>query len=325
MTEKQYFREKKVSSTSLGWFEKSPLYFKKKIDDEIIQIKQRYYELGQQVHMAVLEPIEFDKSYITLEYKTPTSKNQKDFCEVYMKSKDKVDAYKKSYKIDKKSDKKIEEESEKVFKELEAYITYLEKSKDYRDILSKTRWNLIHDLKAAALSHKKASELLIDDKEKEMNSKAEYFNEYVIFWNYPNGLECKSMLDRFIIDHENKVIKLVDFKTSFDVGGFEEHFVHFHYYRQLAFYWMAIYSEFKDKIEDFNDYKKETYIVAVQTKDLPECRTFSIAENLLDKGLEEIELIMKDLEWHFSENLWEHNKTYYAGDGSEEINETYER
>lgn len=324
MTEKQYYREKRVSSTSLGWFEKSPLYFRKRVDEEIVQAKQRYYELGQQVHMAVLEPVEFDKSYITLEYKVPTSANQKKFCEEYMKNKDKVKAYKKSYKVDKKSDKKIEEESEKVFQELRDYITYLEKSKDYRDILSQSRWDLVHSLKTAALEHKKASELLMDDKEKEMNSEVEYFNEYVIFWEHPNGLECKSMLDRFLIDHKNKVIKLVDFKTSFDVGGFEEHFMHFHYYRQLAFYWMAIYSEFQDKLEDFDNYKKETYIVAVQTKDLPLCRTFNISENLLNKGLEEIQVIMNDLKWHFTENKWEHSKTYYEGDGSEKIDITHE-
>lgn len=321
MNEKQYYRETRVSSSSLKWFERSPWYFRKMLDEEIKQINLKWFELGRQVHMAILEPELFEQSYITMSYKTPTSANQKLFCENYMiNDYDKVEAYKFAYTTKGKSDKKIEEDAEKVYNILDDYITYLQKSKDYRDILSESKWNLIQDLKAAALSHKKASDLLLDDKEAEMKSEVEYFNEKVIMWEYHNGVPCKSMLDRFIIDHKNKVIKLVDVKTSFDVGGFDEHFNHFKYYRQLAFYWMAIHHEFKE----YKDYKKETYIVALQTKELPECRVFTISEKQLDKGLNEIETTMADLAWHFKEDSWKYTKEYYESDGAEEIKEKHE-
>lgn len=325
MNEKQYYKEKRVSSSSLKWFESGPMYFRKMLDEEIKQIQLRWFELGRQVHMAILEPDLFESSYISLEYKVPTSKNQKLFCENYMiNGRDKVEAYKFAYTVKGKSDNKIEEEAEKVFESLKDYIEYLVKSEDYRDILPESRWNLIMDLKSAALSHKKGAELLIDDKEKEMNSEAEYFNEYVILWEYPNGVKCKSMLDRFIIDHKQKKIILVDFKTTSDVGGFEEHFVHWQYYRQLAFYWMALHYEFKDKIKDFNTYSKETYIVAAQTKELPMCRVFSIDEGMLNRGLSEIKELMSELAWHFDKDLWDHTRKYYEGDGAEKIEMTHE-
>ncbi len=325
MTEKQYYQEQRVSSSSLKWFEQSPLYFKKMIEGEIKQIQLKWFDLGRQVHMAILEPELFEQSYITMSYKIPTSANQKQFCENYMiNGYDTVEAYKFAYTIKNKSDKKIEEDAAKVFSTLEDYINYLVKSKDYRDILSESKWDLIHNLKSSALSHKKASSLLINDKEAEMKSEIEYFNEYVIFWEYPNGVKCKSMLDRFVIDHKKKEITLVDVKTSFDVGGFSEHFMHFKYYRQLAFYWMAIHHEFKDKIKDFDEYKKITEIVAVQTKDIPLCRVFRITDGLLKYGLEEIELLMKDLKWHYKENSWEHSREYHLGDGSEKIDIIHE-
>jgi len=325
MTEKQYYKEKRVSSSSLKWFEQSPLYFKKMLDEEIKQIQLSWFELGRQVHMSILEPDLFEASYMSMTYKVPTSKNQKLFCDRYMtNTHDKVDAYKFAYTIKGKSDKKIEEEANKVYKHLENYIEYLIKSKDYRDVLPESKWNLIQDLKSAALSHKAGSDLLIDDKEKEMKSEVEYFNEYVIFWKYPNGVECKSMLDRFIIDHKNKEIILVDVKTSSDVGNFGEHFMHFKYYRQMAFYWMAIIHEFKDKIKNFDEYKKTTKIVAVQTKEIPLCRVFTIDEGLLNRGLNEINELMTELAWHFDNNLWDHTREYYEGDGSEKIEMTHE-
>lgn len=316
MNEKQYYREPRVSSSSLKWFKKSPSYFKKVLDEEIKQIQLRWFDLGRQVHMAILEPDLFEESYITMEHKVPTSANQKLFCENYMiNGHSIVAAYEYAYTIKNKSDKKIEEDANKVFLVLEEYITYLVKSKDYRDILPESKWNLIHDLKASALAHKKGFELLVNEKEAEMRWNIEYFNEKIIFWEY-NGLPCKSMLDRFIIDHENKVIKLVDLKTSFDVGDFHEHFKTFEYHRQLAFYWMAIESEFKQ----YKEYTKETYIIALQTKDLPECRVFSIDQAQLDKGIEEIDNIMTDLTWHYKNDSWQYHKEYYKGDGAEKIN-----
>jgi hypothetical protein len=47
MEEKEYYSIKAVSSSSLAWFEKSPLYFRMKLDKEIEESNQRYFEFGK--------------------------------------------------------------------------------------------------------------------------------------------------------------------------------------------------------------------------------------------------------------------------------------
>ena len=225
ISEKQYYSEKRVSSSSLKWFENSPKFFFKQLSEEIKQIKLSFLELGKKIHMSILEPELFEKNYIYLEYETPKSENQKQFCEEYVKlKKDKkstikdasIKAYSKAYNIVGKSPTKVEEEALKLQKSLKKYIEYLTKSVEYKDVLNKSTADLISDLKNEIALHKKANELLLVNNE--LDPDYETHNEYVIFWEYGkvDKVSCKSMIDRFIIDKKNKVIKLVDIKTTSD-------------------------------------------------------------------------------------------------------------
>lgn len=328
ISEKQYYSEKRVSSSSLKWFENSPKFFFKQLSEEIKQIKLSFLKLGKKIHMSILEPELFEKNYIYLEYETPKSENQRQFCEEYVKlKKDKkatikdasIKTYSKAYNIAGKSPVKIEEEALKLQKSLKKYIEYLIKSTEYKDVLNKSTADLINDLKNEIALHKKANELLLVNNE--LDPDYETHNEYIIFWEYgkTDKVSCKSMIDRFIIDKKNKVIKLVDIKTTSDLGSFNESIAGYKYYRQMAFYWLALYYEYKDKL-NLSEYTNETYIVAVQTKNLPECKVFTIDNALLDEGFREIETLMSDISWHYKNNLWDHSREYYEGDGSEKIN-----
>jgi len=141
----------------------------------------------------------------------------------------------------------------------------------------------------------------------------EEFNERVIFFNFLD-VDCKAMLDRVIIDHKNKVIRLIDIKTTSNVGEFKHSLEEFRYYRQLAFYWAAIYHEFK-----LYDYSKETYIIAIQKGDVPDCRVFNISKDWLSTGLNEIEDLLPKIKWHQDNNKWDHTKEYYDNNGIEII------
>jgi len=329
MTEKEYYSEKRVSSSSLKWFEISPLFFRKMLDKEIEQETKRYFEIGKKIHMKILEPNEFDKNYIYLEYNTPKSENQKKFCEDYISSKAKskdeklVYAYKNNYSSDKLSDEKVLEKAKETHKDLTKYITYLRKRAEVKDVLTYTDNTLINECDRLAHDHVAASSLLFIT---DPFANVEQFNEQVVFFNWM-GVQCKSMLDRIVIDHTNKVIKLVDIKTTINLGDFAHSFEEFSYYRQMAFYWGAILNFLKD--ERFKEYvnpnigntllnySKETYIVGFQKGDLPECRVFSINENWLQRGLDEIEEILPKIKWHFDNNQWEHRKEYYDNNGIE--------
>ena len=80
MEEKQYYKEKRISSSSLKYFDQSPLTFKRFLDQEIEQEEKSYLTRGKQIHMAILEPELFRKNYTHLAFETPKSEQQKQFC-----------------------------------------------------------------------------------------------------------------------------------------------------------------------------------------------------------------------------------------------------
>lgn len=317
MTEKEYYSEKRVSSSSLKWFESSPLFFRKMLDKEIEQETKRYFEIGKKIHMKLLEPTEYDKNYIYLDYETPKSDNQRKFCEDYITSRGSKDskliqAYKNNYSAEKLTEEKILEKAEELRKSLSKYITYLKKRSEVKDVLTYTDHTLITNIEQVVKDHQAARPLLFLSDEDKMNG-VEEFNEYVIFFEFL-GVQCKAMLDRVVIDHKNKVIKLIDIKTTSNAGDFKHSLEEFKYYRQMAFYWAAIYHEFK-----LYDYNKETYIVCIQKGELPDCRVFNISKDWLSKGLDEIENLLPKIKWHFEVNQWEHTKEYYDNNGIETI------
>jgi len=324
MTEKEYYKEKRVSSSSLKWFEISPLFFRKMLDKEIEQLPMRWLEIGKKVHMKLLENEEFNKNYIFLDYSTPKSENQKKFCEDYITFRSKrmedklIYAYKKNYTADKLPKEKIIERATELKQQLSKYITYLKKRSEYKDILTYSDNKLINDLEQCVKDHIAANKLIYLTDEDRMNNIEEY-NENIIFFKFLD-IECKAMLDRLIIDHKNKIIKLIDIKTTSNLSEFNRSFEEFKYYRQLAFYWIAIHHSWTIfNLVSNIDYKKESYIIGLQKGDIPECKVFNIEESWLSKGLNEIESILPEIKWHYDNNLWNHSRFYYENNGIEKL------
>ncbi len=320
MTEKEYYREKRVSSSSLKWFELSPLFFRKMLNREIEQESKRYFEIGKKIHMRILEPIEYEKNYIYLEFDTPKSKNQRKFCEDYISLPYKlaeermVESYKRNYNVEKLSEDKIKERANELMRDLSKYITYLKRRSEVRDILSYTDNKLIEELVTLSREHIGANKLLYISDEDKLTKDIEEYNEIVIFFDFL-GVQCKSMLDRVVINHTDKVCKLIDFKTSSNLGEFSHSFEEFKYYRQMVFYWLALYSRFPE----IKNYNKETYIIGFQKGDIPECRVFNIVDSYMTYGLDEIEKLFPIIKWHFDNDKWDHTKQYYENNGIEKL------
>jgi hypothetical protein len=323
MEEKQYYSEKRISSSSLKYFEQSPLTFKKFLDKEIELEEKSYLTRGKQIHMAILEPKEFKKNYTHLEFDTPSSAQQKQFCEDYITyvTQESLDdslihAYQNNYKTTAKLEKVLELAKELKDK-LSRYIEYLSKRKQFKDILSNTDWDRIKDLKENCKKHKKANELVFNE---DLDTR-EILNEFVIIWEHPlYKLPCKSMIDRLIIDHNNKVVTLIDLKTANTFVDFKERCNEFRYFRQMAFYWLAINWYFVNTLKlNFDEYTKETYIVALKTVEDPEVKVFSITEKQLTDGWIDLTEIFTLLAWHWENDKWDYTRSYYIGDGDEKL------
>jgi hypothetical protein len=285
--------------------------------------------------MYLLEPEEFNKCYTFLEYDTPRGDKQKQFCEEYLKLKHKakktdedaaIRAYTKTYVIKSKSEDKIKNEALDLYRSLKRYLIYLEAQEQYKEVLNRTTLTFLKEALYQVQNHKLAKDLLFTLKSDETND-IDDFNEFQITWKHPmlESVNCVSTLDRLIIDHNMQVIILVDLKTTSKLSEFASSFESFKYYRQLAFYWMAIEYFFKEKYpeKNINDYIRKSYIIAIQTTTntytsglLTECEVFDIKDEWLDAGADEIDLYLEKINWHFENDLWDHSREYYEGNGS---------
>ena len=324
---KDYYKEKRVSNSSLTWFQHSPKYFKLMLDGDIKEAGKTYFEYGQQVHMYILEPKEFDNEYLILDYTTPKSQQQKLFCEKYsayrkgLKDEKLLRAYKEAYTT-KETDDKILVKAKTLEKDLSEFIKYTKLKHKYTKILSGSTLYKLNESKGSVLNHKKARELTFNEDHSTFGNNDKLFiqNEFQINWEWSkqgyDKLPCKSLIDRLVINHENKVIQLVDLKTTSHLSTFVDAFREYKYYRQLAFYWMAITWYFKNELKlNIDEYEKETYIVAISSREPIETVVFKVQDKQLTDGLNEIDNIMHNLEWHWTNDKWDYSRLYYEGEG----------
>ena len=316
----------RISNSNIGWFlKKGPRYLKEMLDGKE-GLKASFLDKGTMIHEYILQPEEFWKDYIILDFAVPKVKQQKDLLEFYANAK-MVDplaseddillmSYNSAYSNNKSIDKRIQEAKELV----ELYQNYIEyfKNKDSKKVISFADLNMLKTIKKNMEDHKKANELLFNYPET-----FEVHNEFHINWEYPNAsslgdLPCKSLLDRVMIDHTNKKIILVDIKTTADVYNFKHSVEEFDYCRQLAYYWLAIHWYFKNELKlNIEEYEYETYIVAVQSHDGYEVRVFKFNSKAIEERLVTIDYAIKRIAWHKNNNLWDHMKEYYDEDGAE--------
>lgn len=316
----------RISNSNIGWFlKKGPRYLKEMLDGKE-GLKASFLDKGTMIHEYILQPEEFWKDYIILDFAVPKVKQQKDLLEFYANAK-MVDplaseddillmSYNSAYSNNKSIDKRIQEARELV----ETYQNYIEyfRNKDSKKVISFADLNMLKTIKKNMEDHKKANELLFKYPET-----FEVHNEFHINWEYPNAstlgdLPCKSLLDRVMIDHTNKKIILVDIKTTADVYNFKHSIEEFDYCRQLAYYWLAIHWYFKNELKlNIEEYEYETYIVAVQSHDGYEVRVFKFNSKAIEERLVTIDYAIKRIAWHKNNNLWDHMKEYYDEDGAE--------
>lgn len=324
MEDKSYYNLKGyINSSSLKYIKADPARFKMYIDGEIAEDEKSYLSTGKLVHLRVLELEVFKKNVESMEYIIPRSAQQKGFIEDFINFKNKykvsealMRAYRANYST-KEKDETVLKKAEELRDQFKPYEKYLKVSKT-KEVIKQQDYDKILTIERNVKAHKLANKLLygydtvIDDD-------IVAFNEFQILWEY-EGIKCKSLLDRVIVDKKNKVITLVDLKTTSDLNNFRSSYDKYRYDRQLAFYLAAITRNHKDLIGDDNieEYSMNSYIVAVDTID-HRVKVFDIKEEELTAAAKEIADLLATANWHIKENKWSHTKVYYEGEGSEEL------
>lgn len=311
----------RISNSAIGWFlKKGPRYLKDMLDGKEEGISAKYLDKGTMIHMYLLQPEEFWSNYMIIDYEKPKTAQQLAFCEAYFSSteiveEDKlINAYKASYSGNNMSKDAMLKKAKELQLKFAEYIEFLDKNQTYT-VISFVDLNMLKNIKKNIDSHIKANELLTDQ------PGVECHNEFHINWEAEKqGVSCKSLLDRVKIDHANKKITLIDLKTTADVYNFKHSVEEYDYYRQIAFYILALTWYMKDQGYDIEDYDIEAYIVAIQSNGNNEVRVFNMLnekELLARKDL--IADTLTEISYHYQTGNWDHTREYYENNGTETL------
>lgn len=317
----------RVSNSSIGWYIKNgPKYFRNMLDGKEESLSSSALEKGTMIHEYILQPDEFWKDYIILDFDTPKVKQQKDLLEEYnrlsqlnpLEAQNKLllQAYNFAYSNNKTDDKKLAEALELVVK-YETYLNYLKES-NTKKVITFSDLNTLKNIESHIKEHKKANELLFG-----LPCNYETHNEFHINWEVPKygNIKCKSLLDRVCFDHVNKKIILIDLKTTQNVYDFAHSVELYDYYRQIAYYGLAI-QWYMAEILNLNteDYDFEAYIIAIGKDKENQIRVFDMSDSsIISEKVDLIENTLQKIAYHNKTNQWDHSVEYYESDGVEKL------
>lgn len=315
-----YEDSSRINNSSLGYYlNKGPKYLYDVLTGKIKETPSKAMEKGTMIHAFLLQPEEFKKQYVISDMLVPTTENQKSFCNEYANSLEidldlaAINAYKASYKTKGLSNEKIITKAKELVSDYSRYIDFL-KQKDTRIIINTFDEKMLSIIYSNIMSHKAAKQILFP--EKETNT----CNEFHINWKCENVL-CKSLLDKITIDSKNKICYITDLKTTSHIYDFESSVIAFDYLRQLCFYYLAArwYLENFAMVENIGLWDFKFNIVAISTEDYS-IRVFRIKNEDVFSKKQLIFNTLRAINWHMTNNTWDHYLSYYTNDGYETLN-----
>lgn len=316
-----YSDSSRISNSAIGWFlKKGPRYLKDMLDGKEEGISGKYLEKGTMIHMYLLQPDEFWHNYMIIDYEKPKTAQQIAFCERYFHStelleEDKLlDAYKSTYSGNNMSKDAMLKKAKELQLKFAEYIEFLDKNQTFT-VISFADLNMLKRIEENINNHKKAKDLLTNNPGWDCN------NEFHINWeSEKQKISCKSLLDRVKIDFVNKKIILIDLKTTADVYNFKHSVEEYDYYRQIAFYILALTWYMSDLGYNIEEFDLEAYIIAIQSNGNNEIRVFNMLneKELLDRK-DLIADTLTEISYHYQTGNWDHTREYYEGNGTEEL------
>ena len=329
----------RISNSNIGWFlQKGPAFLHKMLTDPPPEEKNSVLERGTMIHMYILQPEEFQKTYVVWDKSRPTSAQQEKFCQALSNTleiepdKAILSAYKEAYSTAGKSDDKMLSEGLKIASMLKDYIDYL-KDPERKQMISPWDYQMLKKVKYEILSHKLANKIIwplghIGDYSVESYGETKdmgcpTFHEFHINWEYYGEMPiaCKSLLDGLTLDFKNKKAIIYDLKTTQKLWHFEDSIDQYDYLRQLCYYEQAVVWYLENECgENPRTWDFEFYIIGIDTTGSYEIRTFYIDKYMVISRLAIIQDTLDAIKWHQDNDKWEHSREYYEGDGSETLN-----
>ena len=327
--DKPYYEDlTRISNSNIGWFlQKGPAYLHKMLTDPPPEEKNPVLERGSLIHMYLLQPEEFLKTYVVWDKSRPFSAQQEKFCQALANTVEIepnraiLSAYKEAYSTAGKSEDKMLSEGLKIASTLKEYIDYL-KDPERKQMITPSEYQMLKKIRNNFEAHKLAWKIIYGewDPQDVFAPHTQRHHEFHINWEC-RDVQCKSLLDGLTLDFKNKKVIIYDLKTTAKLWHFEESINMYDYCRQLAYYSMAVdwYLEEECKEEPL-DWTYEYYIIGIDTTGSYEIRVFKVEPHMVQSRMDTIYDALDAISWHQKNNKWEHSRAYYEGDGSETLN-----
>ena len=321
----------RISNSNIGWFlQKGPAYLHKMLTDPPPEEKNPVLERGTMIHMYILQPEEFLKTYVVWDKSRPTSAQQEKFCQALANTveiepdKAVLSAYKEAYSTAGKSEDKMLSEGLKIASTLKDYIDFL-KENSGRTMISPWDYQMLNKIRNGIEAHKLASKIIYGewDPQDVFAPHTQRYHEFHINWEFYGEMPiaCKSLLDGLTLDFKNKKAIIYDLKTTQKLWHFEDSIEQYDYCRQLMYYCMAVQWYLKHECdEDPDKWKFDFYIIGIDTTGSYEIRVFKLLNADISIKKHDIYYALDEIAWHQANNKWDHSRAYYEGDGSETLN-----
>lgn len=181
---------------------------------------------------------------------------------------------------------------------------------------------LANDIKDTLLTHNFSKHIF--------NNDYDNYNEFKFVMKYKN-FNIRGILDRIIVNHENKTVQFIDLKTGANnAEEFENSFIKFKYYFQSALYTNAHKVIFKE-LEIPKDYKllPFQFLYIGRYQKIPLVYTVSKKwYNAAFKGFKMynniykgIDTLLDEIEWHYNNRIFDVSKFIYESNGQVELND----
>lgn len=202
------------------------------------------------------------------------------------------------------------------------YIKQLDKLKD-KVLLSLSDKEKIENVIVSLRKNKVANRLLGLSGDFDTNL---VLKEWDIYFSLANIYPAKARIDNIYIDFDAKIIYLIDLKTtSKPLALFKETLEFYRYYRQLAFYRLAVKTAIEENmlgvpksiyfdLAQVAEFPIQPLIIAVETTDNYESCVFDLY-GYMQKGTEELKSLALRFDYHNTLNNWESSMEQLQGNG----------
>jgi hypothetical protein len=166
----------------------------------------------------------------------------------------------------------------------------------------------------------------------------EHLTHFAIEWKYPlpmgKSYPCKSEIDILMIDHDNRIIRPVDLKTTYDNESFDFMYIKNAYYLQNAFYVKAVEEWAKQSGLEGYEVKPMTFVVGDTSASNRRPLIFSTSNLDVEKGMfgfsvkgnyyKGIDELITDIVWAEEQDIWNCSRDAYGKNGVMQLNIKYD-